>query len=187
MLVDESSTILADGSSTIPVSHWHGQIFSALQMIRDERDDSKYGATVDEVLDRILNNAIEAYGSSARDVYMAILDPTGEEIRIDLALKGMKYNDLHNAFMRMQIVAGVEDISHRIFSMHVKAEPARAHLTSTPAFEVHFRSRWVQAKALDLLDFLHDVDIAARIRELKDRAETSGLQASCTKNLPLKR
>jgi hypothetical protein len=71
-------------------------ILSALEMIR-EGGDSMDDATgddamddttveVDEVLDKILDNAIEAYGSSARDVYRAIISPDLAKNRIDAAL-----------------------------------------------------------------------------------------------------
>jgi hypothetical protein len=70
MPIDDSPTMPVGGSSTLPVDpSKHDQILSALERIRDEREDATYGATVDEVLDKILDNAIEAHGSSARDVY----------------------------------------------------------------------------------------------------------------------
>jgi hypothetical protein len=95
-----------DDSSTMPVPEKSNQILSALQMIRDERDDPMYDATVDEVLDMILNIAIEAYGSSARDVYLAIDNPTIAESSINNALEGMKYDGFHSAVVCRQCVNG---------------------------------------------------------------------------------
>jgi hypothetical protein len=91
--VDDSSTIAKE----ILQYEWRGLILSARKMVRDG-DDSMADATVDdamdeatgddamddatgddatdhamievdEVLDKLLDNAIEAYGLSARDVY----------------------------------------------------------------------------------------------------------------------
>jgi hypothetical protein len=87
-LQKDVKTVLRGNSPTIAREQWHNFILSALEMI-GHGDDSMDDATVDDamddatgddatdkvvddVLDKILDNAIEAYGLSARDVYEAI-------------------------------------------------------------------------------------------------------------------
>jgi hypothetical protein len=111
------------------------QTLSALQIIRDEheQDDLKYNPTVDEVLDRILDNAIEAFGTSARDVYSAIHNPGEAEMLIDNALRHLKYDDLQSAVVNMHKGEVLGDLTQRIFSMRVnKVRLARYTVTEKP-------------------------------------------------------
>jgi hypothetical protein len=169
--VDDSPTMAVSPTKMIR-EDWHDQILSALQMIRDERDDAVNDATVevDEVLDKILDNAIEAYGSAARDVYAAIFAPSLAEKEITDAMTGMNYEALRDAFLRLQQVdSGIDDrtIWYRIFSMKVMVDPGRAHLTvGSPSFKVQFRSRWVQTRVSSHLNFLEDLDTATIIKEM---------------------
>jgi hypothetical protein len=160
-----------DNGSTMP----EDQTLSALQMVRDEQDDIYYNPTLDEVLDRILDNTIEAFGSSARDVYSAIRDPKKAEKRVDNALKDLKYDDLRRAVMNMyKVEAAIGELPYCIFSMRVnEARLARPGLVAS--FEVQFKSRWIQTRTLKRLDFLRHIDTAAEIRDLRLWAERSGL------------
>jgi hypothetical protein len=127
MPVGDSSTLPVGDSSTLTVDpSYHDQILSALERIRDERNDATYGATVDEVLDKILDNTIEARGSSARDVYSAIISPARAEKRIDNAIEVMNHNTLREAVQRLRRVeADANEKSHCIFSMLVTSAAPR--------------------------------------------------------------
>jgi hypothetical protein len=121
-----------------------------------------------------LDNAIEAFGTSARDVYSAIRNPKKADRRIDNALKDLKYDDLHSAFVNMhKVEAPMGDVPYLIFSMRVN-EDRLARLHREASFEVHFRSRWIQTRTLKHLEFLQHINTAAKIRELKGWAESSG-------------
>jgi hypothetical protein len=63
-------------------------------------DDATDNATVtvDEILDELLDNIIQAYGSSARDVYAAILSPGLARLSIDEALRGLTLDSLCDGF-----------------------------------------------------------------------------------------
>jgi hypothetical protein len=136
--------------STLPVDPSnHDQILSALERIRDERDDATYGASVDEVLDKILDNTIEAYGSSARDVYSAIISPANAEGDLDTAIAGMNYNTLREAVQcLLRVEADTDETSHRIFSMRSTSAPR--------GFEAQFKSQWIQSKVLTHLEIHND-------------------------------
>jgi hypothetical protein len=82
--VDDSLSTLVDDRSSTPVDDTpvtteahRDLILSALEMIREEQHDTEYNATVDEVLDKVLNNATQTFRWSARDVYSAIFTPDG--------------------------------------------------------------------------------------------------------------
>jgi hypothetical protein len=156
---------LSDGPTTSVTKAQHDQIVSALEMIRDNRDDLKYNPSLDEVLDRILDNAIEAFGSAARDVYMAIFTPEAAEEDINDAMSNMDYNALDEAVRRLNNVEG-GDNSHRLFSMEV-TDPTRR------SFKVRFKSRYIRTKVLNHLEFLKNHDIAATIRKLKQLSDSS--------------
>lgn len=64
-----------DGPTTFGTEAQHDEILSTLEMIRDRQGDPKYNPTLDEILDRVLDNAIKVYGSAARNVYLAIFTP----------------------------------------------------------------------------------------------------------------
>jgi hypothetical protein len=55
----------------------------------DVTDNARATITVDDVLDELLDNIIEAYGSSARDVYGAIFNPGLARTKIDKALTNL--------------------------------------------------------------------------------------------------
>jgi hypothetical protein len=136
--VDDSSTIAVSPEKIIR-EEWRNLILSALEMIV-HGDDSMNDATgddatddatgddatdnatveVDEVLDKILDNAIEAYGSSARDVYGAIFFKAVAENLISVALSGQKYDDLRDTTVRLERADASNTFSHSIFTMQVE-------------------------------------------------------------------
>ena len=88
-------------------------------------DDATDNATVDvdEVLDKLLDNVIEAYGSSARDVYTAIFSPGVAENEIARVLSGQQYDALRETVARIQQVAASNNVSYTTFSMKVVRLP----------------------------------------------------------------
>jgi hypothetical protein len=146
-------------------------------------DDATDNATVevDEVLDKLLDYTIQAYGSSARDVYAAIVSPRLADTRIIGALSGRKYEDLREAFARVQRLEAGDIFSHTILSMNAEGFPAHANGRD---FEVQFKSHWIKTLAREHIDFT-GVDNAVLIRDMKV-ASLKVLQAFCTKDLSLK-
>jgi hypothetical protein len=182
--VDDSSTIAVSPKKLIH-DDWRNLIISALEMIGDgddsmadtTGDDAMADATgndamdnatveVDEVLDKILDNAIEAYGSSARDVYGAIFYPAGAESYITYALSGQTYDSLCDTVRHIRQVDAGSTCSHHIFSMQVTEPPRHAHLDTYCGFEVQFTSHWIKTMVLRQLEFLQDLD-TAMIKERK--------------------
>jgi hypothetical protein len=172
-------SLSVDDSSTIAREDWRSLILSALEMIHS--DDSMDSATgddamddgtgddatdkvVDEVLDKILDNAIEAYGLSARDVYEAISSPDLSENRINEALSGQTYETLRDTVLRIQQINAGSHFSHTIFSMWVTELPGPK---TSVGFEVQFKSDWIKTKVLKHLEFLQYLDTAAMIKEMK--------------------
>jgi hypothetical protein len=154
--VDGGSTIAVSPENLIR-EDWHNLIYSALEMIEgdsymddatgdDVMDDAKTGddamddatgndamdnatVEVDEVLGKIVDNTIQAYGSSARDVYAAIVTLRLADKRITRALKDQNYNTLRDAVMRVHQVEAGTIFSHTIFSVKVMDSPGTRTLT----------------------------------------------------------
>jgi hypothetical protein len=106
---------------------------------------------VDQVLDKLLDDAIEAYGSSARVVYGAISFPALAKNRITRALLGQMYDDLRGTAMRLQQLEAGSTLSDTILSIQVTERPGNAHLPTSKTrdvrvtrtslgFEVQFKS-----------------------------------------------
>jgi hypothetical protein len=129
-------------------------------------DDATNDATVevDEVLDKVLDNAIEAYGSSARDVYRAIISPDLAKNRIAVALLFQEYDVLRKTVMHLQRMDTSNTFSHRIFSMQV-TEPLGPK--TSLGFEVQFKSHWIKTMVLRHLEFLEHLSTAAMIKDMK--------------------
>jgi hypothetical protein len=165
---DNSTTGMLVSPSKVIHEERRGRVLFALQMIRDERDDAMCDATVDEVVEKILDNAIESYSSSPRDVHEAIRGPDVTEMFINRALIGVKYNTLHDAVVRLRRVdPGTDAMPQCIFTMQVTVEPGSADLfTGYRGFEVQFKSRWIQTKVLRELESLQHVDDATT-KEMK--------------------
>jgi hypothetical protein len=128
----------------------------------DAMDDTT--VEVDEVLDKILDNAIEAYGSSARDVYRAIISPDLAKNRIDAALSFQEYDALRQIVMNLQRMDSSYTFSHRIFSLQVTEPLGRK---TGLGFEVQFKSHWIRTIVLRHLEFLEHVSTAAMISDMK--------------------
>ncbi|KAN0102505.1 hypothetical protein V8E52_011877, partial [Russula decolorans] len=175
--VDDSSTKAVSPKEMIR-EDWRNLILSVLEMIGDG-DDSMDDATgdgtmagltgdnamdnarvlgVDGVLDKLLDNAIEAYGLSAQDIYGAIFSPALSEISIT-ALSRLKYDAFQETVMGLGLVDADNTFSHTIFSMKVKEPIGRAHLRSSLGFEVQFKSHWIQTMVLRHPEFLQHLDL----------------------------
>jgi hypothetical protein len=122
---------------------------------------------VDDVLDKLLDNAIEAYGSSPRDIYGAIFSPALVKNSITLALWGQTYNDLRDTVVRLARVEAGNAFSDSIFSMQVTERPENAHLRRSLGFEVQFKSLWIKAMVLKHLEFPQHLDTAVMIKDMK--------------------
>jgi hypothetical protein len=165
---------IAVSPETLRRQGWSGLILSALQIIDAMRDATDNDATVDvdEVLDKILDNVIEAYGSSARDVYTAIFSPAFFENRITRALAGLKYDTLRDTVVRLIRVEASDTASHAIFSMR-GADDRPAHDRRDLGFKVEFKSHTIRSMVLKHLEFLHHLDAAIMIKEMKDLPPSS--------------
>ena len=122
---------------------------------------------VDKVLDKILDHTIEAYGSSARDVYNAIVFPTSADGLINDAVANLEYTTLREVIKRVEQIEPADKFPHTIFSMRETESPGRAHLRNTRGLEVVFKSHSIKSKVLKKLDFLHHLNASVMIEELK--------------------
>jgi hypothetical protein len=137
-------------------------------------DDAMNNATVtvDEVLDKLLDNAIGTYGFSARDVYLAISVPRQARWRVDEALKGLTYNSLRETVEKVGLSSAEENVQHAIFSMDPTETIGTAHgdtpedVTPRDRFTVDFKSPWIRTLVLRQLDFLQNLDTAFMISEM---------------------
>ena len=191
-----------DDSSTISLKHemWRNHIFSALETIKCSRvdlteDDKTEGnatendaamndvtgddatdnakVTADEVLDKILDDVVDAYGSSARDVYRAIYDPSVARELIDKALTGLTYDSLRKAVTAVLKVTGATEsehaVPHTIFSMYPTETIGNAYNPEAGRrFAVEFKSLWIRTLVLRHLDYLQHLETALIIKELGD-------------------
>ena len=184
-----------DSSSTIAVSpvklireKWRSLILSAVEMIRDgdgtmddaTEDDATDDATgdeatnnvaveIDDVLDKLLDNAIEAYGSSPRDVYEAISCPALAKDDLIRALSGQTYYNLRDTVLRLGGLEAGNQSSDTLFQI-------QAPLPETfTGFEVQFKSHWIKTLVLGQLGSLDHLDIAVMIREMKVVTHSSTL------------
>ena len=121
---------------------------------------------VDEVLDKILVNTIEAYGFSARDVYVAIFSPVVAKEGLIDAVSVQDYHSLRNIVRGLERTDAEHPFSHTIFSMDVNKGAPRG-------FEVRFKSHWVKSLVLRQLNFLQRLDNAAMIEEMNDMSSSS--------------
>ena len=198
--VDDSSTIAVSPEKLIR-ELWHNIIVSASEIIRDRgnsMDDTMDNATgddatdkatvdVDEVLDKLLDHAIGAYGLSARDVYLAILAPAFAKNGITCALSGQNYDSLRETVLHLKGLEAGNTFSDTIFSIHTTEGVGNAHLRRT-GFEVRFKSRWIRTMVLRHLQFLQYVETAVMVKEMRASrltANFSGLlyEASAAKEL----
>jgi hypothetical protein len=116
----------------------------------DTTGDATDNATVeaDEVLNKILDNAIEAHGSSARGVYAAIFSPAFFEKCINDALEGLKYDTLRDPVLSIERAEAGDTFSYSIFTMR-ETEPRRhAQHRLSRGFEVQFKSHSVKSMVL---------------------------------------
>jgi hypothetical protein len=131
----------------------------------DATDNAPVG--VDEVVDKLLDNVIGAYGSSPRDVYQAINLPILAKSCITCALTGLDYDSLRKAVMKIDRVEPHDTVPHTIFSMDA-TEPvgnANDHRRSV-GFRVQFKSRWIRTMVLRRLEFLQHLETAVMIKEM---------------------
>jgi hypothetical protein len=161
--IDDSSTT----TKKLIREDWDNVILSALEMIR-HGDDTTDNTTVevDKVVDKILDNAIEAYGSSARDVYKAIFSPALAKWDLIAAVSGREYRALRNTVRGLERADAEHPFSHTIFSMDVCPEKPLG-------IEVQFKSRWIKLMVLKQLNFLHHLDNAAMIEEMRIMSTSS--------------
>ena len=120
-----------------------------------------------------MEHVIEAYGSSAQDVYTAIYSPTFFDGRINDAVDKLNYDTLREAIKRVGQTDPGDGVSHTIFSMQETESPGRAHLRLTRGFEVVFKSHSIKSKVLQKLDFLHHLNTAVMIKEFRSVGRTS--------------
>jgi hypothetical protein len=121
--------------------------------------------TVDEVLDKLLDNAIGTYGFSARDVYIAILQPSYARNRIDEALAGLTYHSLREIVAKVGLDPDRATVPHRIFSVDSRRGIGNAHFDG-PYYTADFKSRWIRTLVLGQLNFLQDLDATYMITEM---------------------
>ena len=142
--------------------------------------------TVDEVLEQLLDDVIEAYGPSARDVYRAIRGPGVAREYIDEALRGLTFDSLLEASTKVGATEPNDTVSHTIFSMYPTQKIGNAHNPKPGGrFAVEFKSVWIRKLVLGELDYLQHLDTAFIIRKLKVATHCARLQASCMEDLPL--
>jgi hypothetical protein len=122
---------------------------------------------VDDVVDKILDNTIEAYGSSPRDVYTSIQAPVLAQVRITTAMTSETYIGLRDAVLRLERSEAGNTFSHSIFSTHITEPLKSTHLRTSIGFEVQFKSHWIKAMVLKHLEFLQHLDTAVMIKEMK--------------------
>jgi hypothetical protein len=130
---------------------------------------------VDDVVDKILDNTIEAYGSSPRDVYTSIQAPVLAQVRITTAMTSETYIGLRDAVLRLERSEAGNTFSHSIFSMHITEPLKSAHLRTSIGFEVQFKSHWIKAMVLKHLEFLQHLDTAVMIKEMKAVTHSASL------------
>ena len=155
-------------SISLKRNQWRNHIVSALKMIKDGDDATDNAPEVDEVVDKVLDDVIGAYGSSPEDVYQAINLPSLAEERITNALRPLNYDSVRNAVINIGLVEPDEkNDPHTIFSMDA-TEPVRNtddSMTSV-GFRVQFKSRWIRTMVLQKLEFLQHLEPADMIREM---------------------
>jgi len=129
--------------------------------------------TVDEVLDKVLDNAIGMYGFSAQDVYAAISLSVITRKGIDNVLSGLTYHTLRDAVAKVGRDSAPDAVSHTIFSMEPTNPIGNAH-DPIPgvSFTVDFKSRWIRTLVLGELDFLQDLGTAYMIKEMAAMSST---------------
>ena len=155
-------------SISLKRNQWRNHIVSALKMIKDGDDATDNAPEVDEVVDKVLDDVIGAYGSSPEDVYQAINLPSLAEERITNALRPLNYDSVRNAVINIGLVEPDEkNDPHTIFSMDA-TEPVRNtddSMTSV-GFRVQFKSRWIRTMVLQKLEFLQHLEPADMIKEM---------------------
>ena len=155
-------------SISLKRNQWRNHIVSALKMIKDGDDATDNAPDVDEVVDKVLDDVIGAYGSSPEDVYQAINLPSLAEERITNALRPLNYDSVRNAVINIGLVEPDEkNDPHTIFSMDA-TEPVRNtddSMTSV-GFRVQFKSRWIRTMVLQKLEFLQHLEPADMIKEM---------------------
>ena len=185
--VDSSSTIAVSPVKSIRIG-WRSLILFTVEMIRDADgtmddeteddatddaagDDATNNVTVemDDVLDKLLDNAIEAYGLSPRDVYEAISLPALAKNDLIRALLGQTYYNLRDTVLRLERLEAGNEFSHTIFQI-------QAPLPETfTGFEVQFKSHWIKTLVLGHLESLYHLDTAVMIQEMKAVTHSSAL------------
>ena len=140
-LRQDVATVLYATSDDKKIIHeeWRNVIDSALEVIIDSmvyatEDHATEGnamndvsVTIDKVLDKLLDNITEAYGSSARDVYEAIHGPGVARESIDRPLRGLTYDSLHEAVTKVRAAGPKDTVPHTIFSMYPTETIGNAH------------------------------------------------------------
>ena len=170
-----------DNSSTIFLKHqeWCNLIVSALEAIKDSNietteddtveedrirsdgtrshvtgDEAMDNATVtvDEVLDKLLDNATGAYGFSAQDVYGAISLPGLTQECIDEALRGLTYRSLREAVTKAGAAEPKDTVLHTIFAMDPTESIRNVHNPNPGVgFAVKFKSLRIRTMVLEKL------------------------------------
>ena len=170
-----------DNSLTISLKHqeWCNLIVSALEAIKDSNieatehnvveedrirsdgtrshvtgDDAMDNTTVtvDEVLDKLLDNAIGVYGFSAQDIYGAISLPGLTQERIDEALRGLTYKSLCEAVTKVGAAEPKDTVPHTIFAMDLMESIGNAHGPNPGVgFAVKFKSLQIRTMVLGKL------------------------------------
>ena len=128
------------------------------------RDDVTIG--VDEVLDKLVDNVIAAYGSSARDVYLAIRTPGITKQRITDALATLDYEFLRRAITNIGRVNPEGLVPHIILLMDPTRPVGNAHIHATTPFMVRFKSGWIKSMILEQLSSLQHIKIAVMIQDM---------------------
>ena len=159
-------------SISLKRNQWRNHIVSALKMIKDGDDATDNAPEVDEVVDKVLDDVIGAYGSSPEDVYQAINLPSLAEERITNALRPLNYDSVRNAVINIGLVEPDEkNDPHTIFSID-PTRPVGIDDNSTKAvlfrlpFRVEFKSRWIRTMVLQKLEFLQHLEPADMIKEM---------------------
>lgn len=126
---------------------------------------------MDDVVGKILDNVIELYGSSAQDVYGAIISTVLAKERMNEALGGVTFENLIAAVRSLQQVDHSTDnnkgISHHIFCRKPTGTPGSFNDSEITRFQIDFKSPWIRTVVFERLGFLQDIDKAAMIRAMR--------------------
>ncbi|KZT01990.1 uncharacterized protein LAESUDRAFT_752398 [Laetiporus sulphureus 93-53] len=154
------------------------RICSASQDIETERMNASNGEemnnddikrrTVENVIERFLDDSMGAFEFSAQDVYKGIMDPADLRRSISKQLNELNFDTLVETISKMQpdgTTITDTSISHTLFV--IEAKHAGDSVDKWEDSQVEFKSCWIKTQILERLDFLQNVDLMKILNHFK--------------------